>query len=139
MLYLLPFAFKSWRDRRRNGRSHEEYQSIPETEPVRSAHRLYIENKAERLIQLLRSRNPSEATAPNLADAGGALKDDHLSGAPLTTIQTAQLASVFCFYWFIANWSVNASLKYTSIGSSTVLASTSGMQLICPSVILSSR
>ncbi len=69
---------------------------------------------------------------PDLADEEGALKGDHPSEAPLTTIQVAQLASVFCFLWFIANWSVNASLKYTSIGSSTVLSSTSGMQQSCP-------
>jgi len=62
-----------------------------------------------------------------LADEEEALKDDHPPEAPLTTIQTAQLASFFCFLWFIANWSANASLKYTSVGSSTVLASTSGM------------
>ena len=43
------------------------------------------------------SRSPSEATAPDLVDAG-ALKDDHFSRAPLTTIQTVPLASVFCFY-----------------------------------------
>ena len=45
---------------------------------------------------------------------------------PLTTRQTAKLASVFCLFWFIANWSVNASLDYTSVASATVLSSTSG-------------
>jgi len=99
----------SWRERQRNDRSHGEYQTIPENEP------------------LARSRSPSEATVPDLADEEGALKSDHPSEAPLTTIQIAQLASVFCFLWFIANWSVNASLKYTSVGSSTVLSSTSGL------------
>lgn len=47
---------------------------------------------------------------------------------PLTTRQTAQLASVFCLFWFIANWSVNASLQFTSVASATVLSSTSGKQ-----------
>lgn len=42
--------------------------------------------------------------------------------------ETANLAIVFCFLWFIANWSQNASLEYTSVASSTILASTSGMQ-----------
>ncbi|KAG8946390.1 hypothetical protein FRC03_001387 [Tulasnella sp. 419] len=55
---------------------------------------------------------------------------DHLATEedlpPLTTKQTAELASVFCFFWFIANWSVNASLDYTSVSSSTILASMSG-------------
>ena len=48
---------------------------------------------------------------------------------PLTTRQTAQLASVFCLFWFIANWTVNASLQYTSVASATVLSSTSGESL----------
>ena len=46
---------------------------------------------------------------------------------PLTTKETASLALLFCFLWFIANWTVNASLRYTSVGSTTVLASTSGL------------
>ncbi|KAH8120400.1 hypothetical protein DFH11DRAFT_60215 [Phellopilus nigrolimitatus] len=45
---------------------------------------------------------------------------------PLTTRQTAKLASVFCLFWFIANWSVNASLQFTSVASATILSSTSG-------------
>ncbi|EJD03892.1 uncharacterized protein FOMMEDRAFT_121223 [Fomitiporia mediterranea MF3/22] len=45
---------------------------------------------------------------------------------PLTTRQTAQLASVFCIFWFIANWGINASLQFTSVASATVLSSTSG-------------
>ncbi|KAG8886187.1 hypothetical protein FRB97_007225 [Tulasnella sp. 331] len=45
---------------------------------------------------------------------------------PLTTRETARLASIFCFFWFIANWSVNASLDFTSVASSTILSSMSG-------------
>lgn len=47
---------------------------------------------------------------------------------PLTTYETAKLASTFCFFWFIANWSINLSLGYTSVASSTILSSTSGSQ-----------
>lgn len=46
---------------------------------------------------------------------------------PLTMEETAKLAATFCIFWFIANWSVNASLNYTSVASATVLSSTSGM------------
>lgn len=49
---------------------------------------------------------------------------------PLTVRQTAKLASVFCLIWFAANWSVNASLEFTSVASSTILSSTSGEHLI---------
>ncbi|KAL0579111.1 hypothetical protein V5O48_002894 [Marasmius crinis-equi] len=45
---------------------------------------------------------------------------------PLTTKETAKLAGVFCFFWFIANWTVNLSVDYTSVASATILASMSG-------------
>ncbi|KAI0756678.1 hypothetical protein C8Q80DRAFT_1091943 [Daedaleopsis nitida] len=51
--------------------------------------------------------------------------DDKLT-APLTTRETAHLAAVFCLLWFIANWTVNASLDYTSVASATILSSMSG-------------
>ncbi|GJJ09516.1 hypothetical protein Clacol_003739 [Clathrus columnatus] len=46
--------------------------------------------------------------------------------SPLSTRETARLACSFCFLWFIANWSVNAALDYVSVGSTTILSSTSG-------------
>jgi len=46
--------------------------------------------------------------------------------APLTTQETAKLALMFSFFWFIANWSVNASLDFTTVASATVLSSMSG-------------
>ncbi|CAA7266548.1 unnamed protein product [Cyclocybe aegerita] len=45
---------------------------------------------------------------------------------PLTDRETADLAFTFCMIWFIANWTVNASLGFTSVASATVLSSTSG-------------
>lgn len=36
------------------------------------------------------------------------------------------MAASFCFLWFIANWTVNASLDYTSVASATILSSMSG-------------
>ncbi|KDQ30683.1 hypothetical protein PLEOSDRAFT_1074969 [Pleurotus ostreatus PC15] len=45
---------------------------------------------------------------------------------PLTIRETIKLASVFCIFWFIANWSVNAALEYTSVASATILSSMSG-------------
>ncbi|KAJ3719791.1 hypothetical protein C8R42DRAFT_671817 [Lentinula raphanica] len=44
----------------------------------------------------------------------------------LTVRETANLAFVFCFIWFAANWTLNASLDYTSVASATILSSTSG-------------
>ncbi|KAJ3748240.1 hypothetical protein EV360DRAFT_97753 [Lentinula raphanica] len=45
----------------------------------------------------------------------------------LTVRETANLAFVFCFIWFAANWTLNASLDYTSVASATILSSTSGL------------
>jgi len=50
--------------------------------------------------------------------------EEHLP--PLTTNETLQLASIFCFIWFVANWTVNASLDYTSVASATIMSSMSG-------------
>ncbi|EIW86609.1 hypothetical protein CONPUDRAFT_115118 [Coniophora puteana RWD-64-598 SS2] len=43
----------------------------------------------------------------------------------LTTRETAKLAFGFSFLWFIANWSSNAALAYTTVASVTILASMS--------------
>ncbi|SCV67415.1 BQ2448_5026 [Microbotryum intermedium] len=45
---------------------------------------------------------------------------------PLTIKETASLALLFCGLWFSANWSMNASLGYTSVSSTTILSSMSG-------------
>ncbi|KAJ3558514.1 hypothetical protein NM688_g882 [Phlebia brevispora] len=46
--------------------------------------------------------------------------------APLTIKETARLAAWFCLLWFVANWTVNAALGYTSVASATILSSMSG-------------
>ncbi|KAF7307021.1 hypothetical protein MIND_00495100 [Mycena indigotica] len=45
---------------------------------------------------------------------------------PLTSQETTRLALLFCFLWFVANWTLNASLDYTSVASATILSSMSG-------------
>ncbi|CAM0136991.1 unnamed protein product [Umbelopsis sp. WA50703] len=45
----------------------------------------------------------------------------------LTVRETVKLSLTFCFIWFLANWSTNASLAYTTVGSSTILSSMSGL------------
>ncbi|KAJ2928962.1 hypothetical protein H1R20_g8261, partial [Candolleomyces eurysporus] len=63
------------------------------------------------------------ATDEDTEPAKPAPQDDSL---PLTVKETAQLAIVFCFLWFVANWTVNAALSFTSVASATVLSSMSG-------------
>ncbi|SAM06402.1 hypothetical protein [Absidia glauca] len=47
----------------------------------------------------------------------------------LSTYETIKLSLAFCILWFFANYTTNASLAYTSVGSSTILASMSGNKL----------
>lgn len=47
--------------------------------------------------------------------------------APLTLQEIAKLSFEFCFIWFIANYFVAACLEYTTVASSTILTSTSGV------------
>ncbi|CAG8607484.1 619_t:CDS:2 [Paraglomus brasilianum] len=49
----------------------------------------------------------------------------------LSTRETAKLSLTFCALWFAANWSSNASLAYTTVASSTILASMSGFFTLC--------
>ncbi|KAJ1304483.1 hypothetical protein OPQ81_005629 [Rhizoctonia solani] len=51
---------------------------------------------------------------------------DSAGHPPLTVSETAKLASIFCVFWFAANWTVNASLGFTSVASTTILSSMSG-------------
>lgn len=84
---------------------------------------------------LIRSLSPSPALVtlhpgPPITVPITAPIEDVLPPQPsidkLSSSETARLAAVFCFVWFAANWSVNASLGLTSVGSSTVLAGMSG-------------
>ncbi|KAI0271335.1 hypothetical protein BC834DRAFT_858956 [Gloeopeniophorella convolvens] len=108
-LYLLPFLIKSYLRRHRDGFSHADGSGAPdEYEP------LVNEDEALRGASPYRRSLyvPSDPTSTSLP--------------PLDTRQTAQLASVFCFLWFLANWSLNAGLGLTSVASATILSSMSG-------------
>jgi len=48
---------------------------------------------------------------------------------PLSFRETVETAFTFCWLWFITNWATNASFNYTTVASSTVIASTSGTAL----------
>jgi hypothetical protein len=70
----------------------------------------------------------SDLEQENAHEQGHELDHEYVDlGAPrLTSLETARLAATFCIVWFAANWTVNASLGLTSVGSSTVLAGMSG-------------
>ncbi|KAJ6604764.1 hypothetical protein DFH09DRAFT_1123753 [Mycena vulgaris] len=112
-VYLVPFLLRRWWRRRRGledggevrrGRAHYQPLAVdPEADEL----------EAEALL-------PTQAPLVPPSD----LPDEELP--PLTIRETARLAFFFCFLWFIANWTVNASLDYTSVASATILSSMSG-------------
>ena len=53
------------------------------------------------------------------------LSKDIISNDLISMKQTMKLSGIFCILWFIANFSSNASLSYTSVASQTILSSTS--------------
>ncbi|KAF1933248.1 uncharacterized protein M421DRAFT_415596 [Didymella exigua CBS 183.55] len=54
----------------------------------------------------------------------------------LTLHETAKLALEFCILWFLANYFAAACLSYTTVASSTILASTSSIwTLLCGSLL----
>ncbi|UPX14941.1 uncharacterized protein EKO05_0005411 [Ascochyta rabiei] len=54
----------------------------------------------------------------------------------LTLQETAKLALEFCILWFLANYFAAACLSYTTVASSTILASTSSIwTLLCGSLL----
>ncbi|KAG0225104.1 hypothetical protein BGW42_004644 [Actinomortierella wolfii] len=66
-------------------------------------------------------------SSPALVEAGGlASVSEGDEDAPLTVREIAHVSLAFCILWFAANWCTNASLAYTTVASSTILASMSG-------------
>ncbi|KAG2211875.1 hypothetical protein INT47_004562 [Mucor saturninus] len=55
------------------------------------------------------------------------LQTESADVSKLTTKETVKLSLAFCFLWFFANYTTNASLAYTSVASSTILSSMSGI------------
>ncbi|KAH8554949.1 hypothetical protein BGW37DRAFT_419993, partial [Umbelopsis sp. PMI_123] len=88
------------------------------------------------LLPSLFKKNLSSKTASHVdelrIDEENNRDHDEISYGPppvdkLSTKETIQLSLTFCIIWFSANWSTNASLAYTTVGSSTILSSMSGL------------
>jgi len=78
----------------------------------------------------------TEGSNEELGETHGASQHDSLimrkredNTVPLSFWETVETAFAFSWLWFIANWAVNASLNYTTVAGSTVIASTSGTTL----------
>ncbi|KAI8340224.1 thiamine-repressible mitochondrial transport protein THI74 [Chlamydoabsidia padenii] len=74
---------------------------------------------------LFKQRRNKKKTSKKTLTASGQEQDS--ATAKLGSLETIKLSFAFCILWFFANYTTNASLAYTSVGSSTILASMSGL------------
>lgn len=90
------------------------------------------------------SRSPSKSRDGEGAElllgssTNGSVHDPHevRTDEGLTLQETAKLALEFCVLWFLANYFAAACLSYTTVASSTILASTSSIwTLLCGSLL----
>lgn len=77
----------------------------------------------------------SQSDAASTLEEGGSLALA-LDDQPLNHREIAELSFTFCILWFAANWATNASLAYTTVASSTILASMSGFFTLAIGAIL---
>ncbi|KAJ6610110.1 hypothetical protein B0H10DRAFT_2062145, partial [Mycena sp. CBHHK59/15] len=111
-LYLVPFLLRRWWRKRRGWEdSNEVRRGRAQYQP------LAVDPHADREVRIVFTR---------LSNIDPPLESSDDDVPPLTIRETARLAFIFCFLWFIANWAVNASLDYTSVASATILSSMSG-------------
>ncbi|KAF3400258.1 putative vacuolar membrane protein [Talaromyces pinophilus] len=81
------------------------------------------ENQRERLLN---SYTPDSELEPPSPTSSTLDATKSLAGK-LGLGQTARLAAQFCMLWFLANYFAVACLQFTTVGSTTILTSTSGV------------
>ncbi|CEI90940.1 Putative Solute carrier family 35 member F5 [Rhizopus microsporus] len=99
-LYLLPYLF-NLRNNNSKASSFAQHTATAETE-----------------IRLLGNEDLDN-------DAPDTMYEIENEPSKLSTAETIRLALTFCLLWFMANYTTNASLAYTSVTSSTILSSMS--------------
>jgi solute carrier family 35 protein F5 len=66
-------------------------------------------------------------TLDNVDQSSVVVSGNNVSTSKLGLKDTASLSFKFCMLWFVANYFAMACLQYTTVGSTTILTSTSGM------------
>ncbi|CAM6084248.1 unnamed protein product [Calypogeia fissa] len=70
----------------------------------------------------------SEAISMGNVDENGSIGNvDDGAGQPWTRKRTAMVGLIICPFWFLAQFTFNLSLKYTTVTSNTILSTTSSM------------
>ncbi|KAG9017782.1 hypothetical protein FRB93_004593 [Tulasnella sp. JGI-2019a] len=112
ILYLLPFLFRYWRSKWGKDATLDS-RGYYNTSPHRSV--LDVPRTYTSTTPFLDPES-SPSPPPTPADL-----------PPLTTRETARLASMLGLFWFLSNWTFNAALGFTSVASVTILQSMSGI------------
>lgn len=81
------------------------------------------DNQRERLLNNY-AQDPGLAPPSPTSSTLDAMKSP---AGKLGLVQTARLAAQFCMLWFLANYFAIACLQFTTVGSTTILTSTSGV------------
>ncbi|KAF3037235.1 hypothetical protein E8E12_005780 [Didymella heteroderae] len=125
-------------------------QNSTHREPLAAQLRNLLNRRAGKWTLLRDHESPSTSRSPSKSgDAEGAelLLGSSTHGSihdprevtldeGLTLQETAKLALEFCILWFLANYFAAACLSYTTVASSTILASTSSIwTLLCGSLL----
>ena len=144
LIPLLPmFIHHLWADRQ---------NSTVHRQPLAAQLRNFLNRRAGKWTLLRDHESPSSSRSPSKSrsESEGAelLLGDSTHGSVqdaqelrpgdegLTLQETAKLALEFCVLWFLANYFAAACLSYTTVASSTILASTSSIwTLLCGSLL----
>ncbi|KZS95880.1 hypothetical protein SISNIDRAFT_483301 [Sistotremastrum niveocremeum HHB9708] len=110
MVYLIPHFIRKWYRRNQS----------PDVESAQE------QSESEALLPEQSSLHLSRSIYTPQDSLRKPLHDSLSELPPLSDRETAELALVFCIFWFVANWSLNAALGWTSVASSTILSSMSG-------------
>lgn len=82
-----------------------------------------VDNQRERLLNNYAQDSDLAPPSPTSLTTNAAQS----SAEKLGLGQTARLAAQFCMLWFLANYFAVACLQFTTVGSTTILTSTSGV------------
>ncbi|KAL1406343.1 hypothetical protein Q8F55_008042 [Vanrija albida] len=124
-VYLIPAAYRYWK-KGHLSRDHDRqsYLVVSQEEEVivTTPHR-----PRRPSLVLARSHSPSSPRVPlHPVDAHDAIPEELVADpdAKLTVRETAEVAAWWSAVWFLANWSLNAALAWSSVASVTILSST---------------
>lgn len=111
-------------------------------------YKLLRDQEGEEDDDLPKPDNTSQHSSRSISPAAQMLLEDNMGSSQrlsvsvsrghdgLTLVETARLSFEFCMLWFLANYFAAACLEYTTVASSTILASTSSIwTLLSGSVI----